>query len=103
MTGTELRRPRIDPLDCGQGCYPPHTPMYLGSNPNSPGSGEYCRANQTWDHRPGDRWVCEHGAAYEAYDPSNHYIATTYRSWRRLGWTRSWFARRAANKHKEPK
>lgn len=95
---TAVRRPRSDPLDCGHGCYPPHTPRHLRDHR---GGQVPVRTNETWEYLPGDRWVCPHGAAYEAYDPSTRRLACTFRKWRRLRGIEAWLARRAA-RHNDP-
>ncbi len=79
---TDLLKSRVDPLECSEGCYPPIKPM-LGRDADN--NRIEMRANQTWDYLDGDRWVCDHGTAYEAYDPSNDHWCYTFRKWRKLG------------------
>lgn len=94
--GIELLVDRTDPLDCGQGCYPPHRPFMVRASLDS---DELIptRHNQT-THRVGDRWICQHGTAYVAFDPSGYGHYCAYRKWRKLGPFGSWLARRQARK-----
>ena len=95
---TSILVDRGEPMDCGQGCLPPHTPMPVRG---LEGDERAAFVNHTYSHRAGDRWLCPHGVAYKAYDPSTAHQTCMFRSWRKLGPIASWFARRAARNIKE--